>query len=700
MPGTSALIWSGFANITDGFILSKASGLPEAIDTILAADRTLQPSVVIMLGLNCDGDYVGSGATITLGGNAMDIVVASAAGGTGGAGRYNQTVLALLAFDAGTSFPDATLVLDIPGVISVHGAVVRAFVFYHVDPTLNHGWGAGYASAVQPYTAGLSVGPVTALAGDVAFAVWTKAFGGGYGITAPADVVEFQNSGTAAVADAYGSVGSSGAYLSTADAFAGGSALPTGLSLVGLLRGVPPSAIFVPDIIGDPLATGEAALVAVGLLVGVITTAASYTVAAGDIIATVPGPGAETFPGHIIAIVISSGPPPLWALTPDWATPVREKLGFLTDVLPAWTGYEQRRALRIAPRRVFSFSTLASAREKRYIENTLFAWSALEWAIPIFPDGQLLPDPISVSDTTIACDTVNRDFVNGGLAVVIQDAMFAEVFLISTVASNLLTLSSPAIGAWPAGSRLYPVRSALLLTYPKILHESQEIVSISIDFTIDEPCDWPAASGLPTYRTLPVLEDSPDVSTAPAGDYLRLANITDSTTGAIDIDDTAQLGFPGIVHNWYLRGRTARSNFRKLLYLLKGRAGMIWIPSYNADLVLIGSLGSAAVAMTVEAAGLTRLAAVQNRRDIRIELLTGTVYYRRIASAAPGMTSATEVVTLDTALGVTIAAAQVRRISWMAVSRSDADEIEITHLTMADGLATAQMRFRAINYET
>jgi hypothetical protein len=103
--------------------------------------------------------------------------------------------------------------------------------------------------------------------------------------------------------------------------------------------------------------------------------------------------------------------------------------------------------------------------------------------------------------------------------------------------------------------------------------------------------------------------------------------------------------------------------------------------------------------MTVEAAGLPRLAAVQNRRDIRIELTAGAVYYRRIISAAPGMSLAQEVVTLDSALGVAIAAAQVRRISFMALSRLDADEIEITHLGMADGIATAQTPFRALNYE-
>jgi len=460
----------------------------------------------------------------------------------------------------------------------------------------------------------------------------------------------------------------------------------------------PSVTVTVPNVVGDSLSVAGAALIAADLQLGLQTFATSFTVADGLVISQSPSAGATALGGDAVALILSLGLPPLWTISPDWQTPVREKLGFLTDVLPAWTASEQRRSLRIAPRRVFSFSTLASFAEKRYIENALFAWAALVWYVPIFPDGQHLTSPVSIGDTTIACDTVDRDFVAGGVAIVIADAQTIEVLQISTVASNALNLSAPVTAAHAVGMRLYPLRRARLLAFTKLAHDSQQTFSLSIDFTIDEPCDWPAASGLPAYRTLPVLEDSPDVSSPPSGDYTRDAHIIDSSTGAISVIDTALLGFPGTIHEWFLKGRTARSNFRKLLYLLKGRAGMIWVPSYNADLMLLESLGSAAVAMTVEAVGLPTLGVVQNRRDIRIELTSGTIYYRRIVSAAAG-SPGQEVATIDSALGATVTPAQIRRISFMALSRLDADEIEIQHLSMADGVATAQTPFRAFNYE-
>lgn len=386
-----------------------------------------------------------------------------------------------------------------------------------------------------------------------------------------------------------------------------------------------------------------------------------------------------------------------WALTPDWSNGVNEKVGFLTDVLTAWSGKEQRRALRIAPRRKFAFSTFMQGQEKRFIENAMFSWTAQIWALPIFPDGQYLAHPIAGGDTAVTCDTVNRDFVAGGLAMVLTNAANYEVLQVDTVSSGSLGLTRTAVGNWGIGSKLYPVRASRMLTNPRFSRDAQQLASISPEFTVVEPCDWPAATGLPTYRGLPVLEDSPDMSKSNEAGYAREANITDYSTGAMEVDDTAQLGFPSNAHQWYLRGRSARAAFRSLLYLLKGRQGEIWVPSYDADMLAVSDISSSTTTITCEAAGVALYAAVQNRQDIRIELLSGAVFYRRVTGATAGGPPNTEVVSIDSSLGVTVSIKSIRRISWMALSKLDADEIEIQHLTAIDGLATATTPFVAVN---
>jgi hypothetical protein len=386
-----------------------------------------------------------------------------------------------------------------------------------------------------------------------------------------------------------------------------------------------------------------------------------------------------------------------WTLTPDWQTSVRERIGFLTDVMIAWSGAEQRRRLRIAPRRVFTFSTMGMGQEKRYIENACFAWGAQIWAFPIWPDGQRTPAQMNPGDVVVLADTVNRDFVAGGFAIVIVNAATFELVQIATLTATQLNLSREVVNTWPAGTRLYPTRNARMLSRPEVKRESQEMLTMSPEFTIVEPCDWTPATGLPQYLSLPVLEDSPDLSIQGQGTYPRLANITDNTTGSIDVDDTALIGFPTNTHQWYLNGRSSRAAFRSLLYFLAGRWQEIWVPSYDMDVLLVTTLTAGALGMTVEFGGFEQYAAVQNRRDIRIELTSGTVYYRRITGANAGSVPNTEILSINAALGVNVTPAQIRRISFMALSRLSADEIEIEHVSMADGIATANTPFTALN---
>ena len=49
---------------------------------------------------------------------------------------------------------------------------------------------------------------------------------------------------------------------------------------------------------------------------------------------------------------------PLWTFPPNWNSPIKETLEWLTDVLQSPSGAEQRRALRLAPRRSFTFEVL------------------------------------------------------------------------------------------------------------------------------------------------------------------------------------------------------------------------------------------------------------------------------------------------------------------------------------------------------
>lgn len=400
--------------------------------------------------------------------------------------------------------------------------------------------------------------------------------------------------------------------------------------------------------------------------------------------------------GEAVMLSVTGNRISAWALTPDWAQPVVERLEFKTDIMTAWSGAEQRRALRVSPRRIFEFDAQAWQQDRRFIEAVLFAWSARVWALPVFPDGQKLAVDVLPGATAIPCDTVNRDFVAGGLAALVRDAAHYEVVQIDTVSATSIGLTNPLAGKWPAGSKLYPARSARLTGYPKISRDNAEYSTIKPSFVIVDPCDWPVASGLPIYRGYPVLETAPDEGPGSDSTYEREAVTLDNDTGVITVDDHAGIGFTNQSHAWFMQGRATRAAFRSLMYLLKGRRGSIWVPTYQADMILAEPTTAGQPSIDVEMTGASLyLSGQRNRRDIRVELLDGRLFYRRITGAT-ALDANTERVTLDSSLGINLAPSQVRKISYMAPSRLNSDSIEIQHHGMADGFASSVTPWRSL----
>lgn len=388
-----------------------------------------------------------------------------------------------------------------------------------------------------------------------------------------------------------------------------------------------------------------------------------------------------------------------WALTPDWSGGVRERLAFLTNVLAGWSGAEQRRSLRLAPRRTFDFSCLMSRQERRLIENALFDWSARVFALPIWPDGQRITSAAAAGASAVSCDPANRDFTVGGLAILISSASSYEIVQVASINAGSIGTAHPLQGSWSSGTRFYPARSARLASFPTITRENSQVATIAPTFTIVEPCDWPVATGLPTYRGLPVLENRPNEAEGSPSVYAHLVNQIDNETGVYVVDDTADMGFPAWSHVWWMQGRTQRVALRALLYLLRGRQGEIWVPTYQSDFELMATVASSATTMDVEACGYSLYAAgQQNREDIRIETTSGQIFYRRVTGSVD-VGGGIERISIDSSLGTTLAPSAIRAISYLVHCRLDSDEIEIDHAAMADGLASATTPWRAVNHD-
>lgn len=388
-----------------------------------------------------------------------------------------------------------------------------------------------------------------------------------------------------------------------------------------------------------------------------------------------------------------------WSFAPDWGDGIRERLTWKTDILVSESFAEQRRALMLGPRRELSAPMYVEGRERQLLDLALFSWGARVWAVPIWHEIQFITAPVAQGAMRITCATDDLDFRAGGLAMLRSESAFEfEVVEIDSIDSTGLNLRRATQQVWPASSRLYPARPGMLMQQPELTRLTDMLITAEVDFLIMEPSDWPElpAGALPLYRGRPVLEARPDETEDLTRGFERLMSTLDNQQSTPLVTDTAGRAMPVTGYRWLDMGRAARAFWRSLAYTLRGMQTAMWIPTHADDLTLIDTVSAAANTLDVANCGYARFGQARpGRRDIRIELYDGTVFYRRISAAAE-ISPTLERLVIDQTLGLLVAPSDVMRICWMVCSRSAGDTFEIEHMTDSEGVAAGGMVFRGV----
>lgn len=386
-----------------------------------------------------------------------------------------------------------------------------------------------------------------------------------------------------------------------------------------------------------------------------------------------------------------------WLPRPDWSDGILERLSWLTDMLQSESLVEQRRALRTAPRRQFEADFVVEGRERQALDVALYGWGARMWALPIWPDIQWLDSPIALGAEFIPCQTVNLDFRVGGLLILRDESALnfeaAEVAAIDTAG---LSVSRPLQQAWPAGTRLYPARTAQLEEQPELTRKTDRLSQLSAKFLVMEACDWPEYAPTILYRGYPVYDARPDESEDLTHSLERNLLTLDSSLSTPLVTDTAGFPLPVIGYRWLELGRADRAWLRGLLYYWRGKQQAMWIPTHAEDMTLAANVTAGNLTLDIENIGYSRYARGKTgRKDIRIELWDGQSFHRRIVGATE-ISADIERLELDSSTGLDIAPDDVLRISYLALCRLNDDSAEIEHMTDSEGVASCSLVFRGV----
>lgn len=381
-----------------------------------------------------------------------------------------------------------------------------------------------------------------------------------------------------------------------------------------------------------------------------------------------------------------------WPVPAAWNSAITETLEWLSDMQLSVDGSVDAEPLRAAPRRTWEFDSIQGRAERRIIENAVFDWAGRTWALPVWPDVNVLASTVPLGVINIALATTGLDYVANGLALLWRSATQFELVEIDSVAADALTLKRPTLQAWSAGTRIWPARLARLTDAPTWTRKSDRVITSRVRFEAAEPCDWPAVAPAVTYRGYPVLEPG-DWAEDPTAETPRELVRTDGAIGLVDVDDVTGLSWQRQSHLWTLVGRSARASHRSLLYWLEGQTRQLWVSTFADDVELLNPVAADDTTITVAFAGIARhLRGQPGRRHLRFELAGGVVQFREVLASAE-LDAARESLTLDAAFPAGLQPAQVRRISWMMLARRASDRAEISHATDSMGVARCKDSF-------
>jgi hypothetical protein len=385
----------------------------------------------------------------------------------------------------------------------------------------------------------------------------------------------------------------------------------------------------------------------------------------------------------------------VWVIRPDWSHGITERLEWLTDVLTADDGTEQRVRLRRNARRTLEMAWLAQGQRAMIADTLLTGWGSRKYCVPVWMERDRAATPISAGSTTITVTSASlKDYMVGGYVVLWADETLTEAIEIAAIAGNTLTLKTPVANSYPAGASICPAMFGRIDGDVQVRHVRSDALAGIVRFLDEMAKDRQAAEIGPTWQGYAVLDERPDYSEDQESTWSRTLEVLDSLTGVMMVDDTT--GYPVIrrTYTWVLNGRQAIDRWKKWAAARAGRLTALWLPSFMDDLDIVQDIQPSDTSITVRSGLNARYGVgMPNRAAIRIETAGGQVFHRRITSMAEASAS-TEQLVMDSSLGVLVPVSSIRRAMWVSLARLESDALEVHYET--DSIARIQATFRIV----
>lgn len=391
-----------------------------------------------------------------------------------------------------------------------------------------------------------------------------------------------------------------------------------------------------------------------------------------------------TIDGVVYTVPITGRRVTLFPFRPNWASRVKETLQWASTVYTAFSGREQRMSLRGQPRRLYEFGLRLHKSDVSLFDVLTFGWQGRMFSVPLWNEIGYLTADVAVGSLLLPFDTSNFTAKVGGSVVAFRTAEDYEIFQIADVEPDGLVLAGETIKTWPRGSRVFPLMTSLMSANVSTTRRASTHLDAIVRFT-GSPLD-----------TVPRIDATPaDQLYLGEELYLRETNwrnalsitteargsVADKGRGPIRAQPSAT--FPTVIRRfmWTLKTRDDASALRAFFGRRVGKVNPVWMPSGVDDLSLIDNVTAGDISVSVAFSEYQSLIANHPARTHVVFIMRDGTHHARRMQSITSLPDGTSLLTLNEALSVSFAPADVKRVSYLGLYRLGADEVDFEWFT-------------------
>lgn len=367
---------------------------------------------------------------------------------------------------------------------------------------------------------------------------------------------------------------------------------------------------------------------------------------------------------------------PVFPFAPNWREPVVETLAWYTDVMQADTGFEQRRAMRLTPRRSFEATFSAWGERRSFLDLWLNRLAGGDSCLmPVWPEGAAVEVTSGVD--VLDFDTAGRGFRDGGTAIVLGSTPWdVHASTIEDLTPSGITLTDPL--PFSGSAVVYPAMLARQSQIGTISRLTSGAAEVTLQFeSVEASPDGADLGDLDVYRGDPVLGrwNQREVQDIEHSWSWELIDHIVGKTFRRTLQDRA-LSRQSLM--WTAVGPVERDAVRSFLYALKGRAGAFWLPTFNEDTALAAAAAGGSATLIVQRCGYAETnGIVSGKHNIAVRHASGSSSYHEVTNATVDAGGATETWGIYPTLPSACAAGTV--CEFMDLARLDQDSLTLTH---------------------